>query len=76
MLEINWAPIVGALVVTTQGLGRHVARGQQTGAAQRLATRPAPQMRVQGPRQEVDEAVDGDEAKRGLVRQPAQRPSR
>jgi hypothetical protein len=37
MLEINWAPIVGAFVITEEIVGRHVARD-----AESATSRPPP----------------------------------
>jgi TRAP-type C4-dicarboxylate transport system substrate-binding protein len=63
MLEINWAPIVGALVVTKKAWEAMSPAGQQ---ALRLAGESAGvQMRLQA-RAEVDQAVDAMK-KRGLT---------
>ena len=63
MLEINWAPIVGALVVTTKAWDAMTPEGQAT---LRVAGEKAGlQMRTQA-RREVDEAVEAMK-KRGLV---------
>jgi TRAP-type C4-dicarboxylate transport system substrate-binding protein len=63
MLEINWAPIVGALVVTTKAWDAMTPEGQ---ASLRAAGEKAGlQMRTQA-RREVDEAVEAMK-KRGLV---------
>jgi TRAP-type C4-dicarboxylate transport system substrate-binding protein len=63
MLEINWSPIVGALVVTTKAWDAMTPEGQ---ASLRAAGEKAGlQMRTQA-RKEVDEAVDAMK-KRGLI---------
>jgi TRAP-type C4-dicarboxylate transport system substrate-binding protein len=63
MLEINWAPIVGALVVTKKSWDE---MSPETQAAVRLASDKAgAQIRTKA-RQEVEEAVDAMK-KRGLV---------
>ncbi len=63
MLEINWAPIVGALVVTKKSWDDMTPEAQ---AAVRAASDKAGvQIRTKA-RQEVDEAVDAMK-KRGLV---------
>lgn len=63
MLEINWAPIVGALVVTKKAWDEMSPAGQQ---ALRLAgDKAGVEMRSKA-RREVDEAVDAMK-KRGLV---------
>ena len=63
MLEINWAPIVGALVVTTKAWDAMTPEGQ---ASLRTAGEKAGlQMRTQA-RREVEEAVDAMK-KRGLI---------
>ncbi len=63
MLEINWAPIVGALVITRKAWDEMSPAAQQ---ALRIGGEKAGvQMRVKA-RQEVDEAVDAMK-KRGLV---------
>jgi len=63
MLEINWAPIVGALVLTQKAWESFSPAGQQ---ALRIAgERAGQQMRIKA-RSEVDEAVDAMK-KRGLT---------
>lgn len=63
MLEINWAPIVGALLITQKAWdGMSPAAQQQLRAA---GDKAGVQMRMQA-RKEVDEAVDAMK-KRGLV---------
>lgn len=63
MLEINWAPIVGALVVTTKAWDAMTPEGQATLRA--AGDKAGQQMRTQA-RREVEEAVDAMK-KRGLV---------
>jgi TRAP-type C4-dicarboxylate transport system substrate-binding protein len=63
MLEINWAPIVGALVVTSKAWDAMTPEGQQ--ALRTAGEKAGLQMRGQA-RREVDEAVDAMK-KRGLV---------
>ncbi len=63
MLEINWAPIVGALVVTTKAWDAMTPEGQATLRA--AGEKAGLQMRTQA-RREVDEAVEAMK-KRGLV---------
>jgi TRAP-type transport system periplasmic protein len=63
MLEINWAPIVGALVVTRKAWEAMSAAGQQ--ALRTAGAKAGLQMRSQA-RLEVDEAVAAM-VKRGLV---------
>lgn len=63
MLEINWAPIVGALVVTRKAWDAMSPAGQQ--ALRTGGERAGAQMRQQA-RAEVDEAVDAMR-KRGLT---------
>lgn len=62
MLEINWAPIVGALVVTKKAWDEMSPAGQE--ALRSGGERAGLQMRTQA-RREVDEAVDAMK-KRGL----------
>jgi TRAP-type C4-dicarboxylate transport system substrate-binding protein len=62
MLEINWAPIVGALVVTRKAWDAMSPAGQQ--ALREAGDKAGMQMRAQA-RQEVDEAVAAM-VKRGL----------
>lgn len=54
MLDINWAPIVGALVLTTKAWDNLSPAGQQ--ALRQAGERAGVQMRTQA-RREVDEAV-------------------
>jgi TRAP-type C4-dicarboxylate transport system substrate-binding protein len=63
MLEINWAPIVGALVVTLKAWDAMTPAAQQ--ALRAAGEKAGVQMRTQA-RKEVDEAVDAMK-KRGLV---------
>lgn len=63
MLEINWAPIVGALLVTQRAWDAMSPAGQQ--ALRAAGERAGMQMRTQA-RKEVDEAVAAMR-KRGLV---------
>jgi len=63
MLEINWAPIVGALVITRKAWDEMPPAAQQ--ALRTGGERACVQMRLKA-RQEVDEAVDAMK-KRGLV---------
>jgi TRAP-type C4-dicarboxylate transport system substrate-binding protein len=63
MLEINWAPIVGALVVTTKAWEAMTPVAQE--ALRAAGDKAAVQMRAQA-RREVDEAVDAMK-KRGLI---------
>ena len=63
MLEINWAPIVGALVVTLKAWDAMTPGAQQ--ALRAAGEKAGEQMRTQA-RREVDEAVDAMK-KRGLV---------
>lgn len=63
MLEINWAPIVGALVVTRKAWNE---MSPATQVAVRAAGEKAGQQIRQKARQEVEEAVDAMK-KRGLV---------
>jgi TRAP-type C4-dicarboxylate transport system substrate-binding protein len=71
MLDINWAPIVGALVVTKKGLGRDEPRRRRPCRAP-AADKAGLQMRTKA-RQEVDEAVEAMK-KRGLqVHKPTPR---
>lgn len=63
MLEINWAPIVGALVITRKAWDEMPAAAQQ--ALRMQGEKAGVQMRLKA-RQEVDEAVDAMK-KRGLV---------
>jgi TRAP-type C4-dicarboxylate transport system substrate-binding protein len=63
MLEINWAPIVGALVVTQRAWDAMSPAGQQ--ALRSAGERAGVQMRAQA-RKEVDDAVAAMR-KRGLV---------
>lgn len=63
MLEINWAPIVGALVVTQRA---HEAMSPAAQAALRTAGDKAGRTMRQRARAEVDEAVDAMR-RRGLV---------
>jgi TRAP-type C4-dicarboxylate transport system substrate-binding protein len=63
MLEINWAPVVGALVVTQRAWDAMSPAGQQ--ALRTAGERAGVQMRSQA-RKEVDEAVAAMR-KRGLV---------
>jgi len=63
MLEINWAPIVGALVVTRKAWDAMSPAGQQ--ALRSAGERAGLQMRQQA-RAEVDQAVEAMQ-KRGLT---------
>lgn len=63
MLEINWAPIVGAMVVTTKAWDAMTPAAQQ--ALRSAGEKAGVQLRAQA-RREVDEAVDAMK-KRGLV---------
>jgi len=63
MLEINWAPIVGALVITTKAWDAMPPATQA--ALHAAADKAGTQMRAQA-RREVDEAVDAMK-KRGLI---------
>jgi TRAP-type transport system periplasmic protein len=63
MLEINWAPIVGALVVTRKAWEAMSPAGQQ--ALRAAGEKAGVQMRLQA-RAEVDQAVDAMK-KRGLT---------
>jgi TRAP-type transport system periplasmic protein len=63
MLEINWAPIVGALVVTQKAWDDMAPAGQQ---ALKVAGEKAGVLIRNKARQEVDEAVDAMR-KRGLI---------
>jgi TRAP-type C4-dicarboxylate transport system substrate-binding protein len=63
MLEINWAPIVGAMVITTKAWDAMAPEAQQ--ALRTAGDKAGVQMRAQA-RQEVTEAVDAMK-KRGLV---------
>jgi TRAP-type C4-dicarboxylate transport system substrate-binding protein len=63
MLEINWAPIVGALVVTSKAWDAMTPEAQQ--ALRAAGDKAGLQMRGQA-RREVDEAVDAMK-KRGLI---------
>ena len=63
MLEINWAPIVGALVVTTKAWDAMTPVAQQ--ALRTAGEKAGLNMRLQA-RREVDEAVDAMK-KRGLI---------
>lgn len=63
MLELNWAPMVGALVVTKKAWDAMSAPAQQ--ALRTAGERAGLQMRL-GARREVDEAVDAMR-QRGLV---------
>jgi TRAP-type C4-dicarboxylate transport system substrate-binding protein len=63
MLEINWAPIVGALVVTQKAWDEMTPAGQQ---ALKTAGEKAGLLIRNKARQEVDEAVDAMR-KRGLI---------
>lgn len=63
MLEINWAPIVGALVITKKAWDELTPAAQD---ALRAAGEKAGQQLRQKARQEVDEAVEAMQ-KRGLV---------
>jgi len=63
MLEINWAPIVGALVVTQKAWDDMTPDGQQ---ALRVAGEKAGVQIRNKARQEVEEAVDAMK-KRGLI---------
>jgi TRAP-type C4-dicarboxylate transport system substrate-binding protein len=63
MLEINWAPIVGALVVTKKAWDSLSPAGQQ--ALRQAGDKAGVEMRTKA-RQEVDEAVDAMK-KRGLT---------
>lgn len=63
MLEINWAPIVGALVVTLKAWDAMTPAAQQ--ALRAAGEKAGMQMRTQA-RKEVNEAVDAMK-KRGLV---------
>jgi TRAP-type C4-dicarboxylate transport system substrate-binding protein len=63
MLEINWAPIVGALVVTSKAWDAMTPEGQATLRA--AGDKAGLQMRTQA-RREVEEAVEAMK-KRGLV---------
>ena len=63
MLEINWAPIVGAMVVTTKAWDAMTPAAQD--ALRSAGEKAGAQMRAQA-RREVDEAVDAMK-KRGLI---------
>ena len=63
MLEINWAPIVGAALVTLKAWETMSPAGQQ--ALRTAGERAGVQMRIKA-RQEVDEAVEAMR-KRGLT---------
>ena len=63
MLEINWAPIVGALVVTQKAWDDMTPAGQQ--ALKAAGEKAGTQIRNKA-RQEVEEAVDAMK-KRGLI---------
>jgi TRAP-type C4-dicarboxylate transport system substrate-binding protein len=63
MLEINWAPVVGALVVTRKAWDEIAPAGQD--AVRAASDKAGAQIRVKA-RQEVDEAVEAMK-KRGLV---------
>ena len=63
MLEINWSPIVGAMVVTTKAWDAMEPTAQQ--ALRAAGDKAGAQMRAQA-RREVDEAVEAMK-KRGLV---------
>jgi TRAP-type C4-dicarboxylate transport system substrate-binding protein len=63
MLEINWAPIVGAMVVTTKAWDAMTPAGQL--ALRAAGEKASVQLRAQA-RREVDEAVDAMK-KRGLI---------
>jgi TRAP-type C4-dicarboxylate transport system substrate-binding protein len=63
MLEINWAPIVGAMVVTAKAWDAMAPEAQA--ALRSAGDKAGAQMRAQA-RREVDEAVDAMK-KRGLV---------
>jgi len=63
MLEINWAPIVGAMVVTTKAWDAMTPTAQD--ALRAAGEKAGVQMRSQA-RREVDEAVDAMK-KRGLI---------
>jgi TRAP-type transport system periplasmic protein len=63
MLEINWAPIVGAMVVTTKAWDAMAPEARQ--ALRAAGDRAGAQMRAQA-RQEVSDAVEAMK-KRGLV---------
>ena len=63
MLEINWAPVVGALVVTQKAWDDMTPAGQQ--ALKAAGEKAGAQIRIKA-RQEVEEAVDAMK-KRGLV---------
>ncbi|MBU3698154.1 TRAP transporter substrate-binding protein DctP [Dechloromonas sp.] len=63
MLDLNWAPIVGALVVTKKSWDEMTPAGQQ--ALREAGARAGAQIRAKA-RQEVDEAVDAMK-KRGLT---------
>ncbi len=63
MLDLNWAPIVGALVVTKKAWDDMSPEVQAT--VREAGTKAGPQLRAKA-RQEVDDAVDAMK-KRGLV---------
>jgi TRAP-type C4-dicarboxylate transport system substrate-binding protein len=63
MLEINWAPIVGAMVVTTKAWDAMTPAAQE--ALRTAGEKAGIQMRAQA-RREVDEAVEAMK-KRGLI---------
>jgi TRAP-type C4-dicarboxylate transport system substrate-binding protein len=63
MLEINWAPIVGAMVVTLKAWDAMTPKAQE--ALRTAGEKASEQMRRQA-RREVDEAVDAMK-KRGLI---------
>ncbi len=63
MLEINWAPIVGAMVVTTKAWDAMTPVAQE--ALRNAGEKAGVQLRAQA-RREVDEAVDAMK-KRGLI---------
>ena len=63
MLEINWAPVVGALVVTQKAWDDMSPAGQQ--ALKSAGEKAGAQIRIKA-RQEVEEAVEAMK-KRGLI---------
>jgi TRAP-type C4-dicarboxylate transport system substrate-binding protein len=69
MLEINWAPIVGALVVTKKAWDEMSPAGQA--ALREAGEKAGLQMRTQA-RKEVDEAVRDEEARPAVHRPNAE----
>ncbi len=69
MLELNWAPIVGALIITKKAWDELTPEGQA--AVREAGAKAGVQLRAKA-RQEVDDAVDAMK-KRGLKVQQAER---